>query len=244
MPIGEFTMVKPYNSGTPEWGGGEVTPNIGAYYYVYGGSITTYQTCSATIILPSNINLKGTGSGRNAYISFGLRTGEGYGIDIGLQNLGEDMNTPHGTGWRPVWFETYDHQMHELEDFTAPADAVKAFFKLTPNLSARNSVGMELIWYKSNGDTVNYSYPIQLSRSYTWTKFYRFASMPAAADDATMNDSTFMLGGEFVDAKVGSANWGISTGQVEKAWIFSHPKCQFPDGYWDTGEQFRIDHWA
>lgn len=246
MPDGQFTMVKPYNSGTPEWGGGEVSPSVGAYYYVFGGSIATYKTCSATIILPSSINLKGTGPGRNGYISFGLRSGDGYGIDIGLQNLGVDQSNPRGAGWRPVCYETFDKGTDARDDMKAPADAVKAFIKITPDLSSKKSIHMDLEWYRSNGASAgSYETDFPLGMTYNnWTNFYRFASMPAKSATATRTDSTYMIGGEFVDAKVGSANWGIGTGQVSKAWIYSHPKCQFPDGYWDTGEQFRIDHWA
>jgi hypothetical protein len=53
-----------------------------------------------------------------------------------------------------------------------------------------------------------------------------------------------MLGGKFTNVKIGSVNWGISTSRVVKAWIMHHPKCQLPNGYTDTGEEFKIDHWA
>lgn len=92
--------------------------------------------------------------------------------------------------------------------------------------------------------STTYNDEFELSKNYSWTAFYRFASMVTWEDSASRSDSTYMLGGEFMNVKVGSSNWGISTSTIDRAWIINHPKCQLPDGYWATGEQFRIDHWA
>jgi len=85
-----------------------------------------------------------------------------------------------------------------------------------------------------------------LSRAYNWTVFYRFASLVTNNPNASMRDSTFMLGGSFETARLGSTanvNWGINSTPVTKAWIVNAPKCSVPYRC-DVGEQFKIDHWA
>lgn len=253
MPEGTYTMLKPTN-GIPFF----ESTDSGAHYYAYAssGSVTKYKKISGTIILPNSIQLKGTGAGRNAYISLGVTAKNGVrGIDIGLRNRGLDGGGDHGFGWHPYCVELdadigyyYDGQKNGdfdiMADHKAPSSTKRAKFEIEPNPNGR-SVRFSVTWLDVNNRSVGeFNEVISLSTTYQWDNFLRFASLVPWPPTTVNNDSTYMLGGEFLDVKIGSANWGISTGQVSKAWIMHHPKCQLPDGYWDTGEQFRIDHWA
>lgn len=243
MPEGQYTMLKPTN-GTPYWV--DYSPKEGAYYYACGGSVATYHTASGIIILPSNINLLGTGNGRNAYISFGVDGGSAGAIDIGLRNFGVGKNNPAGDGWEAVCYECNEDVLYTLGK--APRNAKRARIEVTPNRVETNKIRFFVEWLDNSNNVIDssttYNDEFELSKNYSWTAFYRFASMVTWEDSASRSDSTYMLGGEFMNVKVGSSNWGISTSTIDRAWIINHPKCQLPDGYWATGEQFRIDHWA
>lgn len=253
MPEGTYTMLKPTN-GRPVF----AEKDTGAHYYAYAGSgsVSKYQKISGTIILPNNIRLVGTGGGRNAFISLGISTKEGTGIDIGLRNRGLDGGGDSGYGWHPCCMEVgpdigwyYDGQANSRfpiqEDHKAPWNARRARFEVEPNPDGKR-IRFSVTWLDENSIPVGkfFQKEIPMERTYHWDRFYRFASLVPWPPTAANNDSTYMLGGEFFDMKIGSANWGISTSQINQAWIMHHPKCQLPDGYWATGEQFRIDHWA
>lgn len=252
MPIGTYTMLKPTN-GTPYWTNYE--PGEGAYYYVCGGSVATYKTASALIILPTSKRLQGTGGGRNAYISFGVDGGATGAIDIGLTNRtlpdsvrGLPGDGDAGFGWEAICYECTPGKAYHFDNCKAPHGTKRAKLKVTPNRTNRNKIGLSVQWLDGNNNVIdvtkNLDTEITLTKSYTWTSFYRFASLVTNQVNASLSDSTYMVGGGFESAKVGSANWGISSSTVDRAWIINHPKCQLPNGYWATGEEFRIDHWA
>lgn len=236
-------MLKP-TGGKPGWE--NYAPGEGAYYYVYGGAVSTVKKISGIIILPTKVDLKGTGGGRNAYISFGLSSTTG-GIDIGIQNLGQGNYGAAGQGWQATCFEVWADSK-TLHGGKAPAGAKRVRIEVEPNLITKKSIAFKVEWLDGNNSVIdagkNFSGNIPLKQTYNWNEFYRFASLVTTDPNSTRTDSTYMLGGEFMDVKAGSSNWGIGTGAVRAAWIINHPKCQLPDGYWDTGEQFRIDHWA
>lgn len=254
MPEGKYTMLKPTN-GRPHF----ESYKSGAHYYVYGPSncVSKYKKISGTIILPSSIRLVGTGSGRNAVISLGLTTFGDDGIDIGLRNRGLNGGGDSGAGWHPYCIEVradighyYDGSMDDDKDskktdYRAPSTAKKAKFEIEPSTDGR-SIRFALTWLDGNNNPVGKAFNevIRMAKAYRWENFLRFASLVPWPSTTAINDSTYMLGGEFANLKIGNENWGISTAQVSNAWIISHPKCQLPDGYWATGEQFRIDHWA
>ncbi len=252
MPEGSYTMLKPTN-GVPYWTNYE--PKEGAYYYVCGGSVATYKKASATIILPTSYKLKGTGTGRNAYISIGVDGGAAGAIDIGIRNRtypdyvrqlpgdGDD-----GFGWEPYCLETNPSVGHYFENNRAPFGTKKAKVEVTPNLTSRNKVSLSVQWLNGSNNIIdaskNLNTEIELTKNFTWTSFFRFASLVTDDANGVRNDSTYMLGGGFDSVKLGNTNWGITSNLVDRAWIINHPKCQLPYGYWDTGEEFSIDHWA
>lgn len=249
MPEGTYTMLKP-KYGTPIWE--DYTPNAGAYYYVFGtaNSVAKYKKASATIILPTDCKLKGTGKGRNAYISFGVDGGT-YGVDIGIRNIGQDMDTDTGLGWEPYCLECrYKDDPwidHPYADNRAPDGTTKAKVEIVPDLTTQKSIDLKVQWLNASNSVLGtFHDDIQLDqkRTYNWNNFYRFASLVTDYNDSTISDGTRMLGGGFDAVKLGRSNWGISTNLVLTAWIINPPKCQLPYGYWDTGEEFRIDHWA
>lgn len=253
MPEGTYTMLKPKN-GTPIWE--DYTPNAGAYYYVFGtaNSVAKYKKASATIILPTDCKLKGTGNGRNAYISFGVEGGA-HSLDIGIRNrtLPETVGNAYhvgddddGFGWEPYCIECPpDESDHLYPNNRAPVGTTKAKVEVVPDLISKRNIQFTVQWLgASNRVLGTFSENIQLVRTYNWNNFYRFASLVSNDENAPRNDSTYLLGGGFDAVKLGSSNWGISTNLVFKAWIINHPKCQLPYGYWDTCEEFKIDHWA
>lgn len=253
MPEGKYTMLKPTN-GRPIF----ESYDRGAHYYAYGPSncVSKYKKISGTIILPSSIRLVGTGNGRNAFISLGLATIGDQGIDIGLRNRGLDGGGNSGYGWHPYCIEVKADVGHYYDgmrnssfpvkaDHRAPSTAKKAKFEIEPSTDGR-SIRFALTWLDGNNNPVGKAFneTIGMAKAYRWENFLRFASLVPWPSTTATNDSTYMLGGEFANLKIGNENWGISTAQVSNAWIINHPKCQLPDGYWATGEQFRIDHWA
>lgn len=253
MPEGTYTMLKPTN-GIPHF----QSNNTGAHYYAYGasGSVNKYKKISGTIILPTSIKLKGTGNGRNAFISLGVTATNHRGIDIGLRNRGLNGGGDNGYGWHPYCVELdkdygyyYDGQENSdfpvLTNHKAPSSAKRAKFEVEPNLNGR-SVRFSVTWLDGSNNPVGKTFDevIQLKDTYTWDNFLRFASLVPWPATTENKDSTYVLNGEFSELKIGNANWGISTSQVKTAWIMHEPKCKLVDGYWDTGEKFKIDHWA
>lgn len=257
MPEGTYTMLKP-TGGTPIWE--SYAPGEGAYYYAYAGSnsVATYKTASAIIILPTSKSQQGTGGGRNAYISFGVDGGAAGAIDIGIRNRtlpsavnghsAGDYVDDKGWGWAPFCGEaSVGHDY--IKNYTAPVGTKRAKLEVTPNLIEKNKVTLSVRWLDGNNNVIDASKNlinevITLSKSYDWTCFYRFASLVTTDKSSSLSDSTYMVGAGFDSVKLGSTNWGISTSLVDTAWIINHPKCQLPYGYWATGEEFKIDHYA
>lgn len=253
---GEITYLKGTTPG--HWPSGN--EKEGAYYYVQGGSVATYKKASVLITLPSSIRLRhNTNWGRNAFISLGVDGGAGGAIDIGLRNCsryganegdrsGLDSQTDQGHGWEAYCYQcpagtSKPEKLHEV--FKAPTGVVRAQVEVTPKTSM--SIQLFVKWLDGNNQELgSVDKVFSLSRAYDWTVFYRFASLPTNNPNASMSDSTFMLGGTFETARLGSAanvNWGINSTPVTKAWIVNAPKCSVPY-QWDVGEQFKIDHWA
>jgi hypothetical protein len=254
---GEITYLKGTSPG--HWPKGN--QEEGAYYYVQGGSVATYKKASVLITLPTSKRLRKAGSdwGRNAYISLGVDGGSAGPIDIGLRNpsrfgekepkAGQEAPTDQGYGWEAVCYECSVDKLHTATPGSAnkaPAGTTKAKVDIRPNPNGR-SITLYVEWLNGNNVVLSsYLETFTLSKTYNWTVFYRFASLVTTNPNASMSDSTFMVGGTFETAKLGdtsNTNWGISSTPVTKAWIVNPPKCSVPTR-WDVGEQFKIDHWA
>lgn len=241
MPIGTYTMLKP-KTGEPFFA--ETT--TGAHYYVFGPdkAVATYKKASALIILPNNIRLKGTGNGRNAYISFGVAT-SAHGIDIGICNKGLNGGGDKGSGWHPYYLDNNNKSVGRyFTDNTAPEGTVKARIEVEPRTDGR-TIHLTVTWLDSNGKDLGngLNQEIEMIKAYQWTNFFRFVSLVPHPETTETNDSTYILGGAFTNLKLGDADWGIPTARVSRAWIMHHPKCQV-ENYGNTSEQFKIDHWA
>lgn len=234
----------------------------GAHYMVSGssGTVNTYKTASAVIILPTLHRLKGTGNGRNAFISFGASALETEGaVDIGLRNRGLDGGGDDGFGWHPYCVECkadkgyyydgrYNPNQVTQDAYYAPPGTKRARVTVTPNLTYRNKIRLSVEWLDDYNRVIdsskNFDREITLSKTYTWANFYRFASLVPYPYTTVNTDSTYMTGGVFENVRLGSSNWGISSNLVNKAYIVYPPKCSLPNGHWSTGEEFKIDHWA
>ena len=117
---------------------------------------------------------------------------------------------------------------------------------LVPNMNGK-SVRFKVEWLDGKGNMVdassNFDREIKLEGTYQWDNFCRFASLVTPDNTATMTDSTYVVNGGFSEMKIGSANWGIYTKQVQLSWIMNEPKCKVSSAT-ATGEKFTIDHWA
>ena len=261
MPIGTYTMLK---GAEPSFGEDDMTS---AFYYAYGPgntAVSKYGKISGVITLPERVRLVGTGKGRNAYISLGITAKNGKrGIDIGLRNRGakdhksgkEAKDT--GYGWHPYCIELDANQGYYFDgmanqDFPvrtkhiAPSSAGKARFEIVPNADGSH-VKFSVTWLDSKGNIIpnadHFNQEIKLKDYYQWANFCRFASLVTSEENPTMKDSTYVVNGGFSEMKIGNADWGIYTPQVQLSWIMNEPKCNVSSAT-ATGEKFTIDHWA
>lgn len=128
----------------------------------------------------------------------------------------------------------------------APDGTSAARFTIVPNLNGK-SIHFKVEWLDGKGNMIdaasNFEREIKLEGTYQWDNFCRFASLVTPDNTATMTDRTYVVNGGFSEMKIGSANWGIYTKQVQLSWIMNEPKCKVSSAT-ATGEKFTIDHWA
>lgn len=163
-------------------------------------------------------------------------------------NKGLDGGGDDGFGWEPYCNENKLGIPHKFAGNRAPSGAKRARIEVEPATNG-GTIQFSVIWLDGNNREISganhlRNCTIDLGKNYNMNNFFRFASLVPWPETTSTNDGTYMLGGGFDSVKLGSYNWGISTSLVSNAWIIHHPKCQLPYGYWDTGEEFRIDHWA
>lgn len=171
------------------------TQKEGAYYYVQGGSIRTYKKASVLITLPTSKRLKYRGDwGRNAYISLGADGGSAGAIDIGIRNCARDEDgnvapDQDGLGWEAFCYQCktdkYSDDLHPT--IKAPAGTVRAKVEVTPDLTTGKQITLYVQWLDGSNreiDAVNQTF--DLKRTYNWTVFYRFASLPTNDPNASM----------------------------------------------------------
>ena len=70
----------------------------GGYYYAYSKELSTatYTEVFTNVVLPTRLKQTAAIS-RNAYIAFGIRCKEAFGVDMGLGNFGQ--------GWFPCYYD-------------------------------------------------------------------------------------------------------------------------------------------
>ncbi len=242
-----------HGSAAPQWP--QYTAQEGAFYYVYTdmNAVSTYKKASVLITLPSSLKLRDKLTwSRNAYICLGVTGAEGS-IDIGLRNpgrdgiTGEEAATDQGFGWEAMCYQcgyggSKPEKLHP-ERFSAPAGTVRARVTITPDVTTKKHITLAVEWLRANNSVINsFSQRYELSRTYDFRQFYRFASLPTTNPGASLSDGTFMIGGTFETACLGNnVNWGINSGTTSTAWIVYPDKCDVPY-QWDIGEQFRIEH--
>lgn len=237
----------------------------GAFYSVAGPSVSRYKKASVLITLPTDYALKTSSSphwwSRNAYVSLGVDSSNMGGIDIGLRNAGrygagepnpgDESDTDQGYGWEVMCYECkLPDKLHKVPDNSAnkaPAGTVRAKVDIRPNPNGRQ-ITLYVEWLNKKNDVLsNFLHTYDLSRTYNWTGFYRFASLVTTNPQATMNDKTYMRGGVFETAYVGensNINWGINSTPTLKSWIVTPSKCSIPYK-WDVGEwncQYQFSH--
>ena len=215
----------------------------GGYYYAFSKELSTktYTEVFANIVLPTRFN-RTAAVPRNAYIAFGIRAKNGYGVDLGLANTGR--------GWYPCYFDTlgiYD----DFPDYVAPSNATNAGIVVKP--IDEKHVHMYIQFQDINGKNVGKTFDQTISvetRPGGWNRYYRFASMIVGENDPNnVSDETYMVGGKFTNMGIYNGNtyipWGItgSSSLCEVAWSEEFPKAQVLNST-AHGEEFRIDHWA
>lgn len=221
-----------------------VESNTGSHYYAFSPSLSTsrYKEVMANIVLPTQLELKGTGSQvKYAYISLGIGgpLAAGDAVDLGICN--------HGSGWYPVYNDVVGKTGKHYTDYTAPSTATNAMIVVKPIDSTH--VGLYVEFRNAAGATVGkvFNQSIQVTKT-NWSRYYRFASLLDFGSNP-MNDSTYMIGGKFTSLQIYDSTagkylpWGIYTDYISDAWIVGFNKCQVLD-ITSTSETFRIDNWA
>lgn len=225
-----------------------VETDTGSHYYAFSPVLSTsrYKEVMANIVLPTQLELKGTGSEvKYAYISLGIGgpLGAGDAVDLGICN--------HGSGWYPVYNDVQKPTEPKGEHFTdyLVKDGVASNAIIVVKPIDSTHVGLYVEFRNAAGATVGkvFDQSIQVTKT-NWSRYYRFASL-LGFDDNTMDDSTYMIGGKFTSLQIydGTARkylpWGIYTNYISNAWIVGFNKCQVLD-ITSTSETFRIDNWA
>jgi len=219
------------------WDGYET--NTGAHYYVHSPYKTGYSKVTSYIQLPSGLN---TNNGkRNAYISLGVLGLYGK-IDIGIMNS--------GNGWLPYYNDIKRGEFKTLKDYIAPAGTkiigieidVTNSRKIIFSLSFRK-LDLSILKLLTPPVKIDASHILVYENYKVRFRFFRFASLcPDGRDN--QNDRTYMLGGKFTGLTIvnnGKAeSWGISSDNVEVAWLVSSRRINF--NYEGNQESFSISH--
>lgn len=229
----------------------------GGYYYAYSKELSTatYTEVFTNVVLPTRLKQTAAIS-RNAYIAFGIRCKEAFGVDMGLGNFGQ--------GWFPCYYdckpyaETIDengkkkelHYSQYFKEFTAPSNATNAGIVIKP--ISNTKVHMYIQFQDANGKNVGQTFDrdLDVARRSGWNRYYRFASLiPSDSSPSNDSDETYMLGGKFTNTGIYNGKtyvpWGItgSSSLCEVAWVETFPKAQLAN-ITSSGEEFKIDHWA